>query len=1200
MHRIKRFYLLGAFVVALIIPLLTLTHYVVPVVTDFEITPLFSPIEPALTEVTTIEPSFWNLENVLWLVYGLGALLFAIRFIVNLINMYLRISKNDTLSKGAFIYVLLQEYRIPHSFFKYLFFNKAIYEAGNIPKEVQLHEETHAKQLHSLDILIIELVQIVFWFHPLVYILKHHIKLNHEFLADDAVLRQGIDTKAYQNTLLQFSSNTQEYHLTSAINFSSFKKRFTVMKTQTSKTRIWLSSLLLLPIIAILFYSFAAREYVEIDPISSPEISQNNNVQINEGASEAMIQEYRDFIAKLKDTNVIIGEKYERAKIIYDELMSEMQRNSVDKYPEHRFPLRSLSKVEAKKPTTSQFESWKNGDKYAIWIDSQPTENSELNNYNANDIVHFMGSKIYKNARSAAYPQPFQFNLYTQKGFQKTFKEADIANYKKLTERYAKAIGTYLKGAQTDNTELKILKVQADKLYQSFTKQELEKYTILPAPPVPAKKQQKATAEQIAAYNVWAKKINTAMAKAKATNDANWYPIIKLKDVNRYKAIYNAMTASQKQNAEVWPSFPPPPVRPSTPKKQEKATPKEISKYNSWAKLQNDKIKRINELPESDKLNGYLIINPKEYKPYHTIYTKMSVTQKLTSEPLPKGVLADKSMIQVTPDDAALNDIDDSKQDLKKQLDSRKVILKATETLNTAPIYTIDGQTVSLEKAYAYIKTNPKTFFTTSKNDDGSLTISFSSTAKKTMSDEALQKEYSTIFNAPNSRSTSSTLQFTPLKTKENSNPSFLDFIIDMETKGATFYIDDNGKYVVKLSSPKPTKKETTVLPIVNGKTIASGTIRLSLNEIKKLTLTLPHSEITGFKLKIPGIKTEQIKGNTITNTTLKNLTSAQTGDMVVLFDIKDTIDSKFAPLTITITDKTDVPSNKSIKNKEKGGPNANGDYYTLNDSDLKKEYSKKYKQYEALRYSKPHFIKKSKADKRVMNNLWVALRQMYFFKLSDTDKAGLKLPITPFAPYVRINKDGKSYYKVNRDLTDEERKGSTMFSIKRTSEFIGLDLLDDTDPIVIPIGTYELTKTLVKEDTTERGVLISISEDGKLDISKDNTFKNFETISIGTLESLLSKLTTDEIENTFVFAKAKDSKKFRSKPSASPEYQNDIKVTLIKDDIRFTVMEYNGKYREQPSYQLVLDNETSETLKSHVAKLAQLFKKYGITNLTI
>ncbi|MDB9720777.1 hypothetical protein OAA67_02760, partial [Winogradskyella sp.] len=193
-------------------------------------------------------------------------------------------------------------------------------------------------------------------------------------------------------------------------------------------------------------------------------------------------------------------------------------------------------------------------------------------------------------------------------------------------------------------------------------------------------------------------------------------------------------------------------------------------------------------------------------------------------------------------------------------------------------------------------------------------------------------------------------IEFTPLKTKESSNPSFLEFIIDMEQKGATFFMDDkkitaeeaktiaksnsgkntdmvsqldaNGKFIVKLSNQKSKKKQESKLPMVNGKTITSGTISLSISEIKKLTLTIPNSEITGFKLKIPGIKTEQIKGNTITNTTLKNLMSAKTGDMVMLFDIKDTNDSKFAPIAITI-EQTNAPSNKSLKNKEKGGPNA-------------------------------------------------------------------------------------------------------------------------------------------------------------------------------------------------------------------------------------------------------------------------------------
>ncbi|MEN8887064.1 MAG: M56 family metallopeptidase, partial [Winogradskyella sp.] len=949
MHHIKRFYLLGAFVVSLIIPLLTLTQYVEPVVTDIEITAFFLPLEPAYIDVAQIEPSFWNLTNVLWLVYGLGALLFATRFLVNLINMYLRISKNETISKGAFIYVLLQDYRIPHSFFKYLFFNKGVYESNGIPKEVQLHEETHATQLHSLDILMIEVLQIVFWFHPLVYIFKHHIKLNHEFLADQAVLGKGIDTKTYQNILLQFSSASQDYQFSSAINYSSIKKRFTVMKTHTSKTRVWASSLLLLPIIAILFYSFAERTYVEKETTETSEVLQDKKQSTNEGASTAMMLEYKTWMQKLnnKSSNFVIPVgTWERLAAIYD-LMSEEQRNSVKTHPLLKEITPDLYLAKPNLPTAAQFESWKNEKEFAIWLDRKHISNSELNNYKTNDIAHFVGSKAHSNARNKKFPQPFQFNLYTKNGFNKFYTEAYVSDYKDICNEYSAAIQVYLTGSQTDNSELRILKAQADKLYGQFTDSEKTKYKLLPSPPVPAQKQQNATPKQIAAYNAWAKKINTAMAKAKATNDANWHPIVKLKDVNRYKAIYNAMTASQIENAEAWPSFPPPPEMPNKTKQQNKKTIK------------------------------------------------------------PVEIVIDKS------DNLSLNGKS------KKQLDSRKVILKATETLNTQAIYHIEGQPVSLEKAYEFVNINPEAFVKTSQNSDGGLTLSFSNSGSKKMTAEDLQTEYSKIFNAPNSRSTSPMIEFTPLKTKENTNPSFLEFIIDMEQKGATFFMDDkkitaeeaktiaksnkgkstdmvsqldaNGKFIVKLSNQKSKKKQQSKLPMVNGKTITSGTISLSISEIKKLTLTIPNSEITGFNLKIPGVKTEQIKGNTITNTTLKNLMSAKTGDMVMLFDIKDTNDSKFAPIAITI-EQTNAPSNKSLKNKEKGGPNANSYDTNLYNADLKKEYITKYKQYETLRYAKPHFIKKSKTDKRLMSDLWVELRQMYFFTLSNDEKKSFKI----------------------------------------------------------------------------------------------------------------------------------------------------------------------------------------------------------------
>ena len=167
-HHFKRFYLLGSLVIALIIPTLTLTYYIEPLL-DFGAfdpnsisTPPYFPAE--IASIVAEETNY--LPIILWSIYSIGVLLFSIRFIVNLKNMYTHISQNETLQKRSFVYVLLRELRIPHSFFNYIFLNQTKYNTDAIPKEVILHEETHAKQLHSLDIMAMELLQIVFWFHP--------------------------------------------------------------------------------------------------------------------------------------------------------------------------------------------------------------------------------------------------------------------------------------------------------------------------------------------------------------------------------------------------------------------------------------------------------------------------------------------------------------------------------------------------------------------------------------------------------------------------------------------------------------------------------------------------------------------------------------------------------------------------------------------------------------------------------------------------------------------------------------------------------------------------------------------------------------------------------------------------------------------------------------------------------------------------
>ncbi|WP_055434838.1 M56 family metallopeptidase [Lacinutrix algicola] len=264
-HKFKRFYLLAALVISIVIPFITFVEYIEPIynvetlVTNSFTMPQYFPTETIIEEPTNYLPIL------LWSIYGLGALLFASKFAINLFGIVSKINRNEKQKHNNFISVLLNDLIVPHTFFSYIFLNKTKFETKAIPEEVLLHEQTHAKQKHTLDILFIELLQIVFWFNPLLYIIKKDIKLNHEFLADEAVLKQGIDSSTYQETLLQFTSTANQMPLAHAINYSLIKKRFTIMKTQTSRKAIWLRSLLLLPLLGGLLFSFSGREQVEKD-----------------------------------------------------------------------------------------------------------------------------------------------------------------------------------------------------------------------------------------------------------------------------------------------------------------------------------------------------------------------------------------------------------------------------------------------------------------------------------------------------------------------------------------------------------------------------------------------------------------------------------------------------------------------------------------------------------------------------------------------------------------------------------------------------------------------------------------------------------------------------------------------------------------------------------------------------------------------
>ncbi|CAZ96441.1 M56 family metallopeptidase [Zobellia galactanivorans] len=328
MHGFKRLYLAAALLLSFTIPSITFVEYVEAAPLTVETPKLQAHLAPATQTATS-----FDVAHILWALYILGVLVFSIRFLKNLGRILINIQNNPKLRMQTFINVLLQDATTPHTFFNYIFLNKQKFEAQEIPEEVLLHEATHAKQKHSLDILFVEVLQIILWFNPLIYIIKNWIKLNHEFLADRAVLNQGTPTPTYQNILLAFASSTNlkdnQSSLANAINYSSIKKRFTVMKKTSSRKSVVLRSVAVVPLITMLLFGFSEQ-------ITLPK--ETSAVQAYQ--SEAKKQEVKRYNALAKKYNAIPKETRNIAledlktlELIYGK-MSKKQRNEAQPFPE--------------------------------------------------------------------------------------------------------------------------------------------------------------------------------------------------------------------------------------------------------------------------------------------------------------------------------------------------------------------------------------------------------------------------------------------------------------------------------------------------------------------------------------------------------------------------------------------------------------------------------------------------------------------------------------------------------------------------------------------------------------------------------------------------------------------------------------------------------------------------------------------------
>lgn len=206
---------------------------------------------------------YLNLPNVIFGIYFLVVSFLIIRFVLNLYSFCKKIKTNETKFINGEKIILIEKSILPHSFWNVIFINKEAFENNKIPSELIVHEKAHLQQKHTLDIVFVEILQIVFWFNPILILYKKAIKLNHEFLADEAVNIRYNSVSDYQNLLLKIVSDKTKINLASTINYSITKKRFLMMTKKESKIKSSLKAFAAVVFSGLLLFVFSHKSVAQ-------------------------------------------------------------------------------------------------------------------------------------------------------------------------------------------------------------------------------------------------------------------------------------------------------------------------------------------------------------------------------------------------------------------------------------------------------------------------------------------------------------------------------------------------------------------------------------------------------------------------------------------------------------------------------------------------------------------------------------------------------------------------------------------------------------------------------------------------------------------------------------------------------------------------------------------------------------------------
>ncbi|MFT4567547.1 MAG: hypothetical protein ACI9FN_002514 [Saprospiraceae bacterium] len=248
---LNRIYLLTAIIGSTLAPIVKLPSGMPALSIKNSIYPLLDLTKPTPVEVVdnvATMSSYSISDYVTWIIIAIS-ILFAVRF-VYIIFKIVRLSQVSSVESIEGISIaIIDDNRTPFSLFNTMYVNQTAHEKG-IDDAIFLHEKYHIQQRHSVDRIIVDIISIVQWMNPFLYLLKRDLIDNHEYAADAYAIDQTNDSQSYLSLIVSNArSSSSQNFLLQQFSHSSSIKRIRMITTIQQAGKDWHSLLAFLLLI---------------------------------------------------------------------------------------------------------------------------------------------------------------------------------------------------------------------------------------------------------------------------------------------------------------------------------------------------------------------------------------------------------------------------------------------------------------------------------------------------------------------------------------------------------------------------------------------------------------------------------------------------------------------------------------------------------------------------------------------------------------------------------------------------------------------------------------------------------------------------------------------------------------------------------------------------------------------------------------